>query len=93
MRSNAEGNDNVTIDDEENAVFVGDIKIENLVPMPEDAGEFVTSQRRMPPVRREESKFSASGALDFSRKVSKLSLKSNGAPVDHRSSTALSIVS
>jgi hypothetical protein len=36
--------------DEENAVFFGDIKIENLVTVPEDAGELVTTQRRMPPV-------------------------------------------
>jgi hypothetical protein len=51
VRANRKGNDNVVIDDEENAVLVGDIKVENLVSMPEDAGEFVTTQRRMSPVR------------------------------------------
>jgi hypothetical protein len=51
MGPDGKGNDNIVIDDEENAVFVGDIKVKNLVSMPEDACEFVTMQRRMPPVR------------------------------------------
>ena len=51
MGTNGKGNDNVAINDEENAVFVGDIKVENLVSMPGDAGEFVTLQRRMSPIR------------------------------------------
>ena len=36
--------------DEQNAVFFGDIQIENLVTMPENTSEFVTMQGRMPPV-------------------------------------------
>ena len=51
MSANRKRNHNVMIDDKENAVFVGDIKVKNLVSMPEDACEFVTVQRRMPPVR------------------------------------------
>jgi hypothetical protein len=51
VRPNGKGNDNVTINDEENAIFFGDVKVENLVAMPENIGEFVTVQRRMPPVR------------------------------------------
>jgi hypothetical protein len=78
---------------EENPVFFRHIQIENLVTMPENTSEFVTVQRRMPPVRRKEGKFGASGAFNFGRKISKLSLKSNRAPIDHKSSTVLSIVS
>ena len=48
--ANRKRNDDVAIDDEQNAVLFGDIQIENLVTMPENAGEFVTVQRRMPPV-------------------------------------------
>ena len=51
MRANGKGNDNVAINDEENTVFFGDIKIENLVSVLEEAREFVTMQRRMSPVR------------------------------------------
>ena len=51
MGANRKGNDNVMINDEENAVLVSDIKVENLMSMPEDACEFVTTQRRMSPVR------------------------------------------
>jgi len=93
MRANRKRNDNVTVNDEENAVFFGDVKIENLVAMPGDACELVTMERRMPPVRGEEGEFGACGALDFKRKISKLSLESDGPPIDHRSSTAPSIVS
>jgi hypothetical protein len=46
MGANRKGNDNVMINDEENAVLVSDIKVENLMSMPEDACEFVTTQRR-----------------------------------------------
>ena len=48
--ANRKRNDDVAIDDEQNAVLFGDIQIENLVTMPENAGEFVTVQRGMPPV-------------------------------------------
>ena len=93
MRANRKRNDNVTVDDEENAVFFGDVKIENLVAMPGDACELVTMERRMPPVRGKEGEFGAGRALDFRRKISKLSLKSDRPPIDHRPSTASSIVS
>ena len=92
MRANRKRDDNVTINDEQNAVFFGDIQIENLVTMPENISEFVTAQRRMPPVCREEHKFRASGAFNLGRKISKFSLKSNRAPIDHKSSTVSSIV-
>ena len=88
VRPNGKGNDNVTIDDEQNTIFFGDMKIENLVAMPENAREFMTAQRRMTPVRREEREFLASGALNFEGKVSKFSLEPNGSAIDHRSSTA-----
>jgi hypothetical protein len=39
VRSNGKGNDNVAID----GVFVGDIKIENLVSVPEESRKFVTT--------------------------------------------------
>ena len=91
------------IGDEQNAVFFGDIQIENLVTMPENISEFVTAQRRMPPVCRSaftgelrrargEHKFSAGSAFNLGRKISKFSLKSNRAPIDHKSSTVSSIV-
>jgi hypothetical protein len=51
VRANRKRNDNVAIDDEENTIFFSDIKVENLVAMPENASEFMTAQRRMPPVR------------------------------------------
>ena len=51
VRANRKRNDNVAINDKQNAVFFGNIEIENLVTMPENIGEFVTVQRRMPPVR------------------------------------------
>ena len=89
--ANGKRNDNITINDEENAIFFGDIKIENLVAMPENAREFMTAQRRMAPVRREEREFRASGALNFGGKISKFSLEPNGPAIDHRSSTASSI--
>ena len=50
VRANGKGNDSVTVNHKENAVFFSDIKIENLVAMPEDACELVTTKRRMPPV-------------------------------------------
>jgi hypothetical protein len=50
---------------EENAIFFGDIKVKNLVAMPENAREFMTAQRWMAPVRREEREFRASGALNL----------------------------
>jgi hypothetical protein len=68
-------------------------KIENLVTMPENTGELVTVERRMPPICREERKFGTSSALNLRRKISKLSVKANRAPIDHRSSTVSSIVS
>ena len=85
--ANRKRNDDVAIDDEQNAVLFGDIQIENLVAMPENAGEFVTVQRRMPPVRREQGELRTSGTFNLGRKISKLSLKSNRAPIDHKSST------
>ena len=93
MRANRKRDDNVAINDEKNAVFFCDIQVENLVTMPENASEFVTMQRRMPPVRRKESKLRVSGTFNVGRKISKLSLKSNRAPIDHKSSTVSSIVS
>jgi hypothetical protein len=51
VRANGKREDNVAINDEENAIFFGDIEIENLMAMPGDAGEFMTAQRRMPPIR------------------------------------------
>ena len=93
VRANRKRNNNVPINDEQSAVFFGHVQIENLVTMPENTGEFVTVQRRMPPVCGEEGKFGASGAFNFGRKISKLSLKANRAPIDHRSSTVSSIVS
>jgi hypothetical protein len=51
VRANRKRNDNVAINDKQNAVFFGNIEIENLVTMPENIGEFVTVQGRMPPVR------------------------------------------
>ena len=50
VRANRKRNDNVAINDEQNAVLFGDIQIENLVTMPENTSEFVTVQRRVPPV-------------------------------------------
>lgn len=93
MWANRKRNNNVPINDEQDAVFFGHVQIENLVTMPENTGEFVTVQRRMPPIRGEERKFGTSGAFNFGRKISKLSLKANRAPIDHRSSTVSSIVS
>ena len=93
VSANRKRNDNVAINDEQNAVFLGDIQIENLVAMPENAGELVTMQRRMPLVRRELDELRTSGTFNLGRKISKLSLKSNRAPIDHRSSTVSSIVS
>ena len=49
--ANGKRNDDVTVNDEKNTIFFGDIKVENLVAMPEHAREFMTAQRRMPPVR------------------------------------------
>jgi hypothetical protein len=49
--ANGKRNDDVTINDEENAVPVRDIKVESLVSVPEDACEFATTQRRTTPVR------------------------------------------
>jgi hypothetical protein len=91
--ANRKRNNNVPINDEQSAVFFGHVQIENLVTMPENTGELVTVQRRMPLVRGEEGKFGASGAFNFGRKVSKLSFKSNRAPIGHRSFTVSSIVS
>ena len=93
MWTDGKGNDNVAINDEENAISVGDIKVENLVSVPEEACQFVTAQRGMPPVRGEKREFAASGAFDFGRKISELSFKSNGPAIGHRSSTAPSIAS
>ena len=50
MRANRKRDDNVTINDEQNAVFFGDVQIEDLVTMPENTSEFVKVQRRVPPV-------------------------------------------
>jgi len=61
--ANGKRNDNITINDEENAIFFGDIKIENLVAMPENAREFMTAQRRMAPVRRESANFARAARL------------------------------
>ena len=44
MRANRKRNDNVVVNDEENAVFLGDVKIENLVAMPGRARELVTME-------------------------------------------------
>ncbi len=93
MRANRKRNDNVTVDDKENAVFFGDVKIENLVAMPGDARELVTMKRRMPPVCGEKREFDAGRALEVRRKISKFSLKSDRPPINHRSLTAPSIVS
>ena len=93
VRANRKRNDDVAIDDEENAVFLSHIQIENLMTMPENTSEFVTAQRRVPPVRRKKSKFRACGAFNLRRKIPKVFLESNGAPIDHKSSTASSIVS
>src|SRR5260370_38285487 len=65
MCANGKRNDNVTINYEENAIFFGDIKIKNLVAMPENARELMTAQRWMAPVRREERESRASGAVTF----------------------------
>ena len=54
VRANRKRNNNVPINDEQDTVFFGHIQIENLVTMPENTGEFVRVQRRMPPIRREE---------------------------------------
>jgi hypothetical protein len=48
--ANGKRNDNVTVNNEEGAVFFGDVEIENLVAMPGDACEFVATQRRMSPI-------------------------------------------
>jgi hypothetical protein len=61
--ANGKRNDNVTVNNEEDAVFFGEVEIENLVAVSGDACEFVATQRRMSPIRREEGEFSASGAL------------------------------
>ena len=83
--------ENVTINDEENVVFFGDVKVENLMAMPENVSELMAAQRRMSPVCREKGELCASGALNFRRKVSKFSLEPHGAAIDHRSSIASSI--
>ncbi len=93
MWANRKRNNNVPINDEQNAVFFCHVQIENLVTVPENTGEFVTVQRRMPPIRGEERKFGASGAFNLGRKASKLSFKANRAPIGHRSLTVSSIVS
>ena len=93
MRANRNRNDNVPVNDEENAVFFSDVKVENLVAMPGDARELVTVEGRMPPVRGKEGEFGACDALDFRREISKLALKADGPPIDHRSSTVSSIAS
>jgi hypothetical protein len=43
VRPNGKRHDNVTINDEKNAVFFGDVKVENLVAMPENVRELVTA--------------------------------------------------
>ena len=91
MGSNGKRHDNVTINHEENAIFFGDIKVENLVAMPENVRELVTAQGRMTPVLREESELRASSSLDPRRKASKFPFEPNSAAIDHRSSTASSI--
>ena len=77
--------------DEENAIFIGDIEVENLATVPENAFEFMGVQGRMPPIRGKEGKFGASGAFDFRRKILKLLLEANRAAKGHNSSTVASI--
>jgi hypothetical protein len=43
VRPNGKRHDNVTINDEENAIFFGDVKVKNLVAMPENVRELVTA--------------------------------------------------
>ena len=50
MRSDGERNHDIMIENEEDAVFVVEIKIEDLAAVPESALEFVDVQGRMPPV-------------------------------------------
>jgi len=50
VRADREGNDNVAVNNEKNAVFFSDIKVENLMAMPENACQLVAAQRRMSPI-------------------------------------------
>ena len=63
MRANRKRDDNVTINDEQNAVFFGDVQIEDLVTMPENTSEFVTVQRSVPPFAEKSANFARAARL------------------------------
>jgi hypothetical protein len=53
VRSDGKRNNHIVVQDEKHAVFVVDIKIKDLTPVPKSAFEFVHAQGRMAPVMAE----------------------------------------
>ena len=68
------------VNHEQHAIAVGDGKIENLVPMPGDAFQFVTAKRRVPPVDAEQGELSPRGLLNLGGKRLELVFEPDGAP-------------
>ena len=78
---------------EQYAVSVSDPQVEDLVTVPEHTFQFVSTQRRMPPILTEQGKLGASSAFDFQRKQGEFALEADTSPVSHKSLTVSSIVS
>jgi len=91
VRTDGKGDDDIVIQHKEDAVFVGDIKVEDRVTVPESALQLVNVQRGVSPVRSEQEKLCAGDTLNFMREGTKFALEADRATIGHRSSSISSI--
>ena len=91
MRADGVGDDDIMVNHEQDAIPVGDVKIEDLVTMPQKPVKFVNIQRRVSPVGAEQSEFDASDSLDLCREQTQFAFETNCATEDHGSSNSLSV--
>jgi hypothetical protein len=80
------------INNKQQAISVRHPKIENLMTMPEHAIQLVRAKRRVSPILTKQGEIGSGKTFDFNRQQCEFTLKSDAAPVGHKSSTIASSV-
>jgi hypothetical protein len=93
VRADGEGDDDVVVNYEEDAVAVGDREIKDLMGVPGDAFELVALERGMSPIGAEERELVAGNLLNLRWKGTELAFEPDSAPEVHRSLTMSSMES